>query len=408
MPIRAEYKTVTFLGENAVLLRNRRKPKPFGVGTPTVDYTLRTDKGHQMQGPLPKEILDDPIGSKNKVDIRRYSWLKEELKDRGAEFIKTVGGNIINIAHRLASLRGLNDIVLHTWVSNDNDGRYITNDLQRDGIEPHIIVIEGVTPKGLVIPRITESGKEDRTIYSFKPQEMQSEFVSGVPEQTDFAIINTLAGHNWAESLTQGIGHLKEKDIPYVYTPGSPQINAFKNGDETQKEAVYNAINGAFVLSVDKDELITLLKGKGLLPSKNSTEMLRLAKKVLGAERLLVTDGAKGAYGMDMNGSMWWVSATPVDKVRGTVGAGDAFTAAAVHILMNTKDIKKALLWGSVSASYAVEQIGAHEKLPTSNDITTRLLLRHPRLLEIDGPQTKAIHLFTNKTLRRNELSLAA
>ena len=353
-----------------------RRPLAFVVSASTVDITAHP------KGPLPTTLQEKPPGPKETVTDTTFWSIINDLRDTDTTFTETSGGNGTNIAPRLAKLRRHDDgdIILHTWAPNDPHGRLIRNDLDSfrgDGLKPDVVEIaDGETSLGLVIPRETPKGP-DRLIYSYKSPELPSDFISALKENhPKFAVINSLGGPDWDKSLVDGTNYLKEKNIPYIYTPGSSQLEAVKNGTHTdQIKAVYSATHGAYALSVNVEELTDLVKGNNKEPVENITGLLKQGKELVGTSgRLFVTDGPNGAYGVDTDGSIRWIAPTKEISVVNTNGAGDAFIAAAALRTIETEgDIDEGLLWGSTSASFAVEQEGAHANPPTRYDIQQRL-----------------------------------
>lgn len=368
----------------------------FGVGKIVLDRAA----SFLQEQDLPRDVqtLDTDKYSKSNRDFQE---IKDNLIDRGVTFHTTVGGNIANYSHVGKELRGHNKlIVARTWVGSDGFKELIHKDLNQPGIKPDIIQYDGTdgnvgeTPQSIVIPRMTDKGM-DRTIISNQPAGLQSEFASGIPEDTTYAIVNSLGGENWEQSLSEGVKALKEKGIPYAYIPGSAQLDAIERREDTEKIAsVYEAIGGAKTLNVDVSELKKLLLGipdKNILPANDITQLLDQGIEELGAENLFITNGADGSFGATNDGRRVWVGPVKVAKEVNTTGAGDAHMAASVHIFMETAaesedgvgDIVKSLQWGNASGANAVEKHGAHEDPATPQRIERRLESDPPRVIEL-------------------------
>jgi sugar/nucleoside kinase (ribokinase family) len=85
----------------------------------------------------------------------------------------------------------------------------------------------------------------------------------------------------------------------------------------------------------------------------------------LGCPWIIVKRGTEGSTLLDRaNRRMWSVPPVRACEVADTTGAGDAFAGGFVAALAGGKDLLDATCWGTVSASFEVEAIGA--RLPES------------------------------------------
>lgn len=334
------------------------------------DETIRPRSG----APMPELIKGVKIGPKNTKEPHEIEAIKAAHIADGAEIISTAGGNGLN---NIKNLEKIHDgpLILRTWIGTDQDGKpdeageLILADIAKsDRIQPDDIRYVGPTPSGLVIPV-----GDDRMLFSVHPEGLPSEFASAIPEDPKYAIINSLGGDDWAQSLREGINALTDRSepVPYAYIPGSLQLDAVREGTQGKRE-VYNAIRNATVLNVNVDELHALIHGNGFEPSEDPRELLDQGL-ALGPQHIFATDGAKGAFAATQEGLKVKVSTTKPDRVLGLVGAGDSFAAAAVHRLFEAGSIVEAGRWGSAASSYNVEHVGAHDFAPTREQITRRL-----------------------------------
>lgn len=365
-----------------------RAHRPFAVSKATVDHTGDRVIADDF---LPKNVTSVEAGAKKSVDNEKFHEIKSDLEAIGITFKSTVGGNSVNAAHRIKEFRkgkeGAATIIVQTWVGSDGFRPLMKEDLTHPGMEPLLVEYAGETPQGLVVPRINAKGRKDRTIFSNNPEGLLNAFEENIPEHAEYAIINSLGGDRWEDSLNKGVQKLKKNNIRYAYTPGSAQLNVVEAGkDEKKINAIYAAIDGAKTLNVDINELKTLIKGKTHadgakhLPATDITMLLQQGLE-LGAEAIFVTDGAEGAYAATRD-KMLKTRALHADVVS-TTGAGDAFMAGAVHKYFETEDLAESLLWGSSSGSYAVETLGAHENPPSASDIEYRLTDQEARVIEL-------------------------
>lgn len=80
----------------------------------------------------------------------------------------------------------------------------------------------------------------------------------------------------------------------------------------------------------------------------------------LGCRWIVVKQGAQGSTLVDCGeGRTWQVPAVPGLRVRDVTGAGDGFGGGFAAALADGKDPLDAACWGTVTASFVVESIGA-------------------------------------------------
>ena len=90
----------------------------------------------------------------------------------------------------------------------------------------------------------------------------------------------------------------------------------------------------------------------------------KAAKTILkmGPQYLIIKKGEHGALLFD-NNEVFYTPALPLDNVLDPTGAGDSFAGGFIGYLEKTKDItfenmKRAVVYGSVLASFCVERFG--------------------------------------------------
>jgi len=83
----------------------------------------------------------------------------------------------------------------------------------------------------------------------------------------------------------------------------------------------------------------------------------------LGADVVVVTRGAQGAFAVTRDGRRTAVPAAQGEPVVDTIGAGDAFMAGLIHSLLSDQDCLAALEFASVVARRTCERAGADPPL---------------------------------------------
>tara|TARA_B100000700_G_scaffold326438_1_gene437971 strand:+ start:112 stop:1026 length:915 start_codon:yes stop_codon:yes gene_type:complete len=107
--------------------------------------------------------------------------------------------------------------------------------------------------------------------------------------------------------------------------------------------------------------------------------LVKAAKKILkmGPKNVIIKKGEHGALLFDKE-QMFFAPALPIEEVFDPTGAGDSFAGGFIGYLEKTNDIsfenmKRALIYGSITASFCVEKFGT-QKLEeiTPEDLESR------------------------------------
>jgi sugar/nucleoside kinase (ribokinase family) len=120
-----------------------------------------------------------------------------------------------------------------------------------------------------------------------------------------------------------------------------------------ERDALIRVIKRVDIVSVNEGEVRQLI---------GTTSIVRAAREILalGPRALVVKRGEHGAT-LFTRGSMFWSPAWPLEEVVDPTGAGDTFAGGVMGYLaaqatVDDAALRRALLHGSVCASFAVEQ----------------------------------------------------
>ena len=122
---------------------------------------------------------------------------------------------------------------------------------------------------------------------------------------------------------------------------------------EKERDALIRVIKRANIVSVNEGEVRQLI---------GTTSIVRAAREILalGPRALVVKRGEHGAT-LFTKDSMFWSPAWPLEEVVDPTGAGDTFAGGMMGYLaaqgtIDDAGLRRALLHGSVCASFAVER----------------------------------------------------
>jgi sugar/nucleoside kinase (ribokinase family) len=134
-----------------------------------------------------------------------------------------------------------------------------------------------------------------------------------------------------------------------------PQLTALDTMNfwiQGRREALLRVLAEVDVLLVNDGEARQLVKEPNLI--KAAREILKL-----GPRTVVVKRGEYGAV-MVSNGQFFFVPAYPLESVFDPTGAGDAFAGGfmgyiAAHGVIDQATVRRAIVYGSVMASFTVE-----------------------------------------------------
>jgi len=133
------------------------------------------------------------------------------------------------------------------------------------------------------------------------------------------------------------------------------------------------------VMSLKNVDLLTINDEEARQLSEEYS-LIKAAKKILkmGPKYLIIKKGEHGAFLFDKN-QVFFAPALPLEDVFDPTGAGDSFAGGLVGYLSKTKDVsfenlKRAVVYGSVLASFCVERFGTEQlKKITQKKIDCRI-----------------------------------
>ena len=145
-------------------------------------------------------------------------------------------------------------------------------------------------------------------------------------------------------------------EVKLTYQPGTFQM---KLGVERTKN-IYQHTE-LFVCNFEEAQRILQTK-------ESDVKKLMDSLHDLGPRLVVVTDGIKGAYAREENGTKWYMPIYPHAPFERT-GAGDAFASTLSAALLLGKPLEEALLWAPINSQSVVQKVGAQAGLLTQAEI---------------------------------------
>lgn len=321
-------------------------PKIICIGSAAKDIFFPTGEGillHTPEDIEAQEKVEFEVGAKYQIE-NRY---------------EAPGGVAANSAIGLARL-GM-DVACYSQIGNDQIGDWVVQELEKEGVRTDLLVRDSEAWTDLsAILVFTQTG--DRTIF-FNRDANENLKVDGEKlVDTEYIFVSALNGE-WQENLRTVLALVKEGKTKLILNPGQRNL-------QDDVALVAEAAASADILVLNKDEAITLLKhshsGMTAEQLNDEKELLRTLR-ALGAKRIGLTDGLRGAWVSDGSKILWAPSSG--DRATDTTGAGDAFGSGFVAALLQEKYIETALRWGAANAGNVIRYYGAQQGLLRTDEI---------------------------------------
>jgi 5-dehydro-2-deoxygluconokinase len=306
------------------------------------------------------------------------------LEDIGS-FAKSVGGCPANIAIGTARL-GLKSALL-TRVGDEQMGRFIREQLAREGVSTDGLVIDKERLTALVLLAVEEEGVSPMIFYrsdcadmALSPDDIREEFIASsraiVVTGTHFSRPNTEAAQLKAIKLAKASGGKVVFDIDY--RPNLWGLAGHAAGFEryVKSDAVSAKLRAVLPdcdLIVGTEEEIMIASGADdVLGSLKAIRALTPATIVLkrGAMGCIVYDGdisddlEKGIVGRGF----------PIE-VFNVLGAGDAFMSGFLRGWLGGERLETAATWANAGGAFAVSRLLCSPEYPTFEEL--QFFLKH-------------------------------
>lgn len=267
-------------------------------------------------------------------------------RSKGEEYV--AGGKGINMSIVLKRL-GIDNIA--TGFLGGFSGKYIEEFLEKEGITPQFISVEGTTRINVKV-----KGEVETEINAAGPNVGVEKFQQLVRYLED---------------------HLQDGDIVFLAGNAAPGLD---ESSYVEIAKLCHARGVKLVLDTTKESLLACLPYQPFIIKPNQQELeelfgvniqtqdeivryaLQLQKT--GARNVLVSCGGDGAFLVSETGQVF-VSSVPKGTLVNSVGAGDSMLAGFMAKYIETNDFRKSLKQGAASGSATAFSVG----------ITTRELI---------------------------------
>ena len=178
--------------------------------------------------------------------------------------------------------------------------------------------------------------------------------------------------------LANGSPAVQSKVLSQTKKARFTMIDTMNHWIESDRPALLALMKKVDGIILNNHEAFMLTKNHNLIVS---------AKQILGMgpKLVIIKKGEHGAMIMDKKGNFFAIPAFPIEKVKDPTGAGDSFAGGFMGYLdkagkLDFGTMKKALICGTITASFAVEEFSLRRLLGLTKGEFDK---RHKKFVEI-------------------------
>ena len=303
------------------------------VGDAAADlYLLLTDESVQVEDRPDVRRLVLPFGAKLACDVTTTV---------------AAGGNSSNAAVACARL-GLRTALV-AYLGDDLPGREAVESLRTEGVDTSLVRFDSAVPTNRNF--VLRVGHERTILVHHEDHDCHWPHLR--PSEVPSWLYLSSVGRDAHEYEDEIVDWLEESpEVSLAFAPGTLQI-------ARGAAALDRLFRRSAVVVCNRQEAATLT---GHAPT---TDPLVLLDRMLelGTERVVITDGAGGAYGSDGDEHLS-VPVFPDDgPVADRTGAGDAFAATLVAGLVSGLTLREAMVRAPINSMRVVQHVGSQAGL---------------------------------------------
>jgi fructokinase/2-dehydro-3-deoxygluconokinase len=300
------------------------------------------------------------------------------------------GGTCANVAVGLARL-GVPALFAGA-LGEDGYGRWVRDDLQREGVDTNGIVWlpEAFTPT--VIALVQVNGERDLVVFPTDggaPNLLEPPHLNAAAIEQAAWLHTTgicLRGSHSRDALLHGMRLARAAGVP-VSIDLNLRVELW-GYDDSIRQTVEEAVSLADIVFGGVDEIVPVARywssttipvaDEPAITAKDDAGLIGAARKLCGERRVIVVrNGAAGVLAVTAGG-VQHSPAFPV-KVVNAIGAGDAFSAGFIAAQVAGHDLPESLRWANAVAALKLGRPGGARDLPNRKEVLALLNPAPPR-----------------------------
>ncbi len=300
---------------------------------------------------------NNPYTRLNRVDHILCFNYGEKIHVEHCEFLP--GGNACNVAVGLG--RQAWKSMLCAEIGSDEFSLKIIHSLAKEPIDVSLVK-QTVNAQSSFAVGINYGG--ERTLFVDHVKRKHEFHLNDI--DTAWIYLTSL-GIEWKQAYQRVLTYVESNNAKLAFSPGTHQF------EEEGLKGIRDALALTHILFVNKQEAerITQTKAESL-----DIQQLLLSLQRLGAQTVVITDGAFGSYSIDEKGKMLFLEAFPA-HIKEKTGAGDAYASGFLSAIMSGLAVGEAMGFGAVNASSVIEKIGAQIGLLSKEEIQKKLAAKN-------------------------------
>ena len=308
--------------------------KLLGISNAIVDVLSHVDEEFLAK-------VGAPPGSMTLIDEDRA----HEIYDLMGPATEMSGGSVANTVAGFANLGGAAAYIGR--VNNDQLGEIFVHDMNSLGVDVRLAPTPAKSPTARCHVLISSDGQRTMQTYLGACTELSVSDVTNETVREPTVIL--LEGYVW--DIAEGPA-LAEKAIEIAESNGSKVALSLSDSFcvERHRDSFHDAVrNGVDIVVADEDEV------NALLQTDNFDDTMKALDDY--DNLFAITRSEKGS--VIVHGDETVVqSASPVQKIVDTTGAGDAYTAGFLHGWTHGKSLKESAELGTFCATRVIQQVG--------------------------------------------------
>ena len=308
--------------------------KLLGISNAIVDVLSHVDEEFLAK-------VGAPPGSMTLIDEDRA----HEIYDLMGPATEMSGGSVANTVAGFANLGGAAAYIGR--VNNDQLGEIFVHDMNSLGVDVRLAPTPAKSPTARCHVLISSDGQ--RTMQTFLGACTELSVSDVTNETVREPTVILLEGYVW--DIAEGPA-LAEKAIEIAESNGSKVALSLSDSFcvERHRDSFHDAVrNGVDIVVADEDEV------NALLQTDNFDDTMKALDDY--DNLFAITRSEKGS--VIVHGDETVVqSASPVQKIVDTTGAGDAYTAGFLYGWTHGKSLKESAELGTFCATRVIQQIG--------------------------------------------------
>lgn len=280
-------------------------------------------------------------------------------------FTKRIAGAEINVATGLSRL-GF-DVHWASRLGADSMGRYLVNQMKREGVNCEHVVLDAAQRTGLQFKSRVDDGS-DPFVESHRKGSAASLMAPADIDEPWLAGARHLHATGVFPAISETALATARRTLQIARASGStisfdPNLRPALWKDEATMRRELNA------LAAGADWVLPGVAEGELLTGHKSPEAIARFYRDQGASLVVVKLGAEGAYYDHATLGCGHVPGCPVEKVVDTVGAGDAFAVGVISGMLDGLAVPEAVRRACWIGARQVQVLGDSEGLPTRAEL---------------------------------------